>query len=194
MIPYTDAVVTNVKNVLLTTVHADCLAVYFYDEKNQAIGLAHAGWRGTAAGISIKTLEKMKEVYGSKAEDMQVYIGPGISRCCFETGPEVYREFKESWDFIDEFAEERYVLKYSQDVKPQIGLSDSKMNLPERESVLKYYLDNKGLNKRQLEISGVKPENIKVSRHCTCCETDLFCSYRREGGTYMRMGAGLCLI
>ena len=45
----------------------------------------------------------------------------------------------------------------------------------------------------QLELMGIPTEQIRVSEHCTCCEPELFCSYRREGGTYMRMGGGLCM-
>ena len=44
--PDTDGVITNVPEVLLTTVHADCLPVYFFDPEKKAIGLVHAGWRG----------------------------------------------------------------------------------------------------------------------------------------------------
>ena len=45
----------------------------------------------------------------------------------------------------------------------------------------------------QLEMMGISTDQIRVSEHCTCCEPQLFCSYRREGGTYMRMGGGLCM-
>jgi len=166
-IPDTDGLITNLRGVLLTTIHADCLPVYFFDPMKNVIGLVHAGWRGTCAGIAAKCVSKMCKVYGCEPENIQVHIGPGISRCCFEVGPEVYEEFKENWDFIDEFAEAK---------------GD------------KYYIDLKGINRRQLEELGVPAANIEASSHCTCCEPDTFCSYRREGGTYLRMGAGLCLI
>lgn len=167
-LPDTDGLITNVKGVLLTTVHADCLPVYFFDPVKMAIGLVHAGWRGTAAGIAPKAAEIMRERFGCHSDDIFVYIGPGISKCCFETGAEVYEQFKSGWDFTDEFAEE----------KPN-G---------------KYHIDIKGINRRQLEALGIKRSHIEVSAHCTCCEPELFCSYRREGGTYRRMGAGLCII
>lgn len=167
VIPCTDGAVTNLKNVLLTTVHADCLPLYFWDDSKKVIGLTHAGWRGSAAGIGQKTVEKMKTVYGSSPKDIKAFIGPGISRCCFETGCEVYEEFKSKWDFTDDCA---------------------------RREGDKYYIDIKALNFRQLEFSGLCRKNIDISAHCTCCEPELFCSYRREGGTYMRMGAGLCMI
>ncbi len=58
IIPDTDGTITNRKNVLLTTVHADCLAVFCYDPVKEAIGLCHAGWRGTCAGIAMEMVEK----------------------------------------------------------------------------------------------------------------------------------------
>ena len=63
IIPDTDGTITNRKNVLLTTVHADCLAVFCYDPVKEAIGLCHAGWRGTCAGIAMEMVEKMEEEY-----------------------------------------------------------------------------------------------------------------------------------
>ena len=167
----TDGVITNQENVLLTTVHADCLPVYFFDRKRKVIGLVHAGWRGTVASIAVRAVCEMERVFGSGREDINVYIGPGISRCCFETGREVYNEFAGKWSFMPE-------------------LTHVKINEAGEE---KYYIDLKGVNLRLLEAAGIAPENIEVSPHCTCCEPELFCSYRREGGTYKRMGAGLWL-
>lgn len=109
----------------------------------------------------------MKERYGSSPSDIQVYIGPGISRCCFETGPEVAEEFEKKWAFAPDF-----FAKKGQ----------------------KYLIDLKGINKKQLTEQGIPEASIEVSSHCTCCEADRFCSYRREGGTYLRMGAGLCIL
>jgi YfiH family protein len=165
--PDTDGVITNVPEVLLTTVHADCLPVYFFDPEKKAIGLVHAGWRGSVLGIAAKAARKMADVFSCRPEDIRAFIGPGISRCCFETGPEVIQAFREAFDFADEFAE------------------------PKGE---KYNIDLKGINKRQLLREGLEEGHIAVSAHCTCCEPELFCSYRREGGTYKRMGAGLCLL
>ena len=171
-IPDTDGLITNQKNVLLTTVHADCLPVYFFDVEKGVIGLAHAGWRGTVASIATGTVERMIENFGCERSDIYVYIGPGISRCCFETGREVYEQFAGKWNFIGE-------------------ITDEKVN---GEGETKYYIDLKEMNRRQLVAVGISPEKIEVSSHWTCCEPELFCSYRREGGTYRRMGAGLCML
>ena len=176
--PRTDGAITDQPGVLLTTVHADCLPVWFYDEEHHAIGLVHAGWRGTLAGIAPKAARLMQETYGSDPAKLKAYIGPGISQCCFETGPEVLEAFRGEWDFADEYSEsaEEHAAK----------------GRPANEG--KCYIDIKGINVRELLEAGLLPENIEVSGHCTCCEPDTFASYRREGGTYMRMGAGICLI
>ncbi len=171
IIPDTDGTITNLKNVLLTTVHADCLAVFCYDPVREAIGLCHAGWRGTCAGIAMEMVEKMEEEYGCDPEDLQAYIGPGISQCCFEVGMEVAEAFAENWTFAED-----YIIRTPGDVAKG-----------------KCHIDIKGINQEQLELMGIPTEQIRVSEHCTCCEPELFCSYRREGGTYMRMGGGLCM-
>ena len=165
IIPDTDGTITNRKNVLLTTVHADCLAVFCYDPVKEAIGLCHAGWRGTCAGIAMEMVEKMEEEYGCDPEDLQVYIGPGISQCCFEAGMEVAEAFAENWTFAED-----YITRTPEDVANG-----------------KCHIDIKGINQEQLELMGISTDQIRVSEHCTCCEPQLFCSYRREGGTYMRM-------
>ena len=171
IIPDTDGTITNRKNVLLTTVHADCLAVFCYDPVKEAIGLCHAGWRGTCAGIAMEMVEKMEEEYGCVPEDLQIYIGPGISQCCFEAGMEVAEAFAENWTFAED-----YITRTPEDMVNG-----------------KCHIDIKGINQEQLELMGISTDQIRVSEHCTCCEPQLFCSYRREGGTYMRMGGGLCM-
>lgn len=170
-LPGTDGMITCIRGVLLTTVHADCLPVYFFDPKKRAIGLVHAGWRGTVAGIAPAAVTSMQQVYGSCPEDIQVYIGPGIGACCFETGGEVAEEFQRKWDFARELPRAFFHKKGE-----------------------KYFIDLKAINRKQLMDKGIKEEAICTSRHCTCCEEELFCSYRREDGTYLRMGAGLCLV
>ena len=171
IIPDTDGTITNLKNVLLTTVHADCLAVFCYDPVKEAIGLCHAGWRGTCAGIAMEMVEKMEDEYGCDPENLQAYIGPGISQCCFEVGMEVAEDFAENWTFAED-----YITRTPGDVANG-----------------KCHIDIKGINQELLELMGIPTEQIRVSEHCTCCEPELFCSYRREGGTYMRMGGGLCM-
>jgi hypothetical protein len=166
--PDTDASVTDVPGVLLTSLHADCIPVWLYDRKRNVIGLAHAGWRGTRADVAAKTIHRMGEEFGCLPEDIIAVIGPGISRCCFEVGSEVYEEFKEMLP--------EYVSEFSTDDKNG-----------------KYHLDLKKINKILIERAGVS--DIYISGLCTCCSSDeLFYSYRRDGGITGRMCAGICIV
>ena len=161
-----DGLCTKDKNILLTTCHADCLAVYLYDYKNQVIGLAHAGWKGTLGNIAEKTFTKMRDELGADITTTVSAISPGISKCCFEVGDEVYFKFKENYSYIDDYA-----------VKKANG---------------KYMLDLKGINLRQFNDMGIN--RVEISPYCTSCNTDLFYSYRKENGITGRMSAGIILI
>ena len=93
ILPETDGIVTNAANVLLTSVHADCLPVYMYDENKGVIGLVHGGWRGVVGGIVPQAIRRMAYVFGAGLDDIKVHVGPGISKCCFEVGEEVPSQF-----------------------------------------------------------------------------------------------------
>ncbi len=91
-----DALVTNTSNVWLEVRTADCIPVLLLDEEREAVGVAHAGWRGTVSGIVERTLERMSVEFGTRFEAVHAAIGPGIGQCCFEVGPEVAVQF-ETW-------------------------------------------------------------------------------------------------
>ena len=74
--------VSDMRQVCLCISTADCIPVLCYDTRRKVIAAIHAGWRGTVKRIVEKTLDKMVELYGTKGEDVQAYIGPGyLSRC-----------------------------------------------------------------------------------------------------------------
>ncbi len=162
----TDAVITKLRHVILTTVHADCLPVYLADTKNCVIGLAHAGWRGTRDSITEKTIDQMIGQLGAERGHITAVIGPGVDYCCFDVGGEVYREFSKEFDYIDEYS---YLKEDG-----------------------KYMLDLKSINSRQLSDAGIT--DIRVTGYCTCCEGELFFSHRRDHGVTGRMGAGISLL
>ena len=174
--PRTDGLVTDVSGVMLTTMHADCLPVYFFDRKKKVAALAHGGWRGTEKRISAAVITIMIREFGCDPADVKVHIGPGIGMCCFEVGPEVYEAFAGTHPYIDEFA------------APAEGAVDVKEG-----PAHKYYIDLKGITARQVKDEGIPPANISVSPHCTCCEPELFISYRRGTEGTLRMTAGICL-
>ena len=79
-----DALITNEPGVTLVTYYADCTPLFFVDVKNRAIGLAHAGWRGTVGRIGEKVIEKMTALYGTDPKNVTCAVGPAISVCCYE--------------------------------------------------------------------------------------------------------------
>ncbi|NCB42781.1 MAG: peptidoglycan editing factor PgeF [Clostridia bacterium] len=147
-----DGAVTNEPGIILTTGHADCLPVYLYDPIHHAIGLAHAGWKGTLANIAQALVQAMMQHFASEPIKMKAYIGPGIGACCFEVGREVSDAFSDAY---------AWALEYT------LAKENGQFNL-----------DIKNINKRQLEICGL--EDITISSLCTKCREDLFFSYRRN--------------
>ncbi len=83
-----DALVTPDPGVLLAVTVADCVPVFVVDPDRRVAALAHAGWRGTAAGVVEATLAALRSL-GSRPDSWHVYLGPAICKRCYEVGPEV---------------------------------------------------------------------------------------------------------
>lgn len=98
----TDALVTNLKNTPLLVFSADCIPVLFADKDGRAIGAAHCGWRGTRLKIAAKAVRVMCEEFNILPKNIIAAIGPGIGRCCFETGADVAEQFDEKFVFAAE--------------------------------------------------------------------------------------------
>lgn len=167
VIPQADALLTNKENVPLCVRTADCVPIFIYDPKKQAIALVHAGWKGSVLRIARKTLEKMEGFYRSKPKDLLVYFGPSIGPCCYEVGENVVHSLDETFSNWKDFVEQK-----SRD---------------------RYMLNLRRMNALQLYEHGVKPENIEISPYCTACRTDLFFSYRKEGPATGRIFSVLSL-
>lgn len=161
-IPETDALITNLADVPLLLFYADCVPVLLADPKTGAIGLAHAGWRGTAAQIAKKTVAAMQETFGVQPENLLAAIGPSIGDCCYEVDDVVGIQMQE---YASCFTE--------------------KCNG-------KYWLDLWQVNRQQLMEAGVALSNISTAGVCTNHNPELFCSYRYENGKTGRMGVCLC--
>lgn len=160
-LPECDALITNEPGTALVIFTADCTPILFHDPVTGAVGAAHAGWRGTAAGIAAKTVQAMCNAYGCKAENIRAAIGPNIAQCCFETHADVPRAMTESLG-----AEAEKFIRQKND---------------------KFYVNLKEMNALHLRRAGVK--DIAISDACTACRTDLFWSYRRVGDARGSQGA-----
>jgi len=88
----TDALITGESSLPLAVFTADCLSVFLYDPVNHAIGLVHAGWKGSRQAISAKAVSAMQEKFNTKASDLLIGFGPSIKQCCYEVGSE-FRDY-----------------------------------------------------------------------------------------------------
>jgi len=95
-----DALITNLNEVVLTILTADCVPILLYDPIHRVVAAIHAGWRGTKAKIVQKTISKMSKNFGSCPSDIVAGIAPSIGICCYEIGYEVAQHFIEYPDAI----------------------------------------------------------------------------------------------
>ncbi|MEX3632964.1 peptidoglycan editing factor PgeF [Paraburkholderia sp. BR14320] len=91
--PRADASVTDRAGVACVVMVADCMPVLLCDEAGRAVGAAHAGWRGLAAGIVEQTAARVAALAGVPAAELHAYLGPSIGPDAFEVGPDVRDAF-----------------------------------------------------------------------------------------------------
>jgi YfiH family protein len=132
---------------------ADCIPLLFAEPEARVIGAAHAGWRGTVAGVARNVVERMQSL-GARPERIRVALGPSIGPCCFEVGPEVVTAFR---DALGEL--------------PGMVVAGPR----------KDHIDLRIATRAVLERAGVRPDGIDDRPPCTRCEPERFFSYRRDG-------------
>jgi YfiH family protein len=151
-----DAIVTTRANLAICIKTADCVPVSVVDKVKKVIAIVHAGWRGSALGISAKVIELMQNQYRSQPQDILVAIGPSIGRCCYE---------------IDQATADAFRKQNNHELFLQQGRKKGK-----------WMLDLAEANRRQILEAGVPEINIEVSGYCTTCNQDMFFSHRGSGG------------
>ena len=95
--PKADIILTDNPEVTLFMRYADCVPILLYDPVQHAIGLAHAGWRGTVLGVGQAAVEEMQGRYGSNPSDIIAGIGPSIGPEAYEVGIEVVTEVEKAF-------------------------------------------------------------------------------------------------
>ncbi len=170
---FSDGFVTNDPDVTLMTCHADCSAFFLYDDKNRAVGLAHAGWKGMFKRIGQRLAERMAAEFGSEPNELKAVIGPCICQNCFEVEIELAQRFAEEFDCQDIF----FVKK-----EGDPGYKPGKAYVSLHTAAIIQLLD-----------AGVKIGSIRRMAHCTVEESEYFFSYRRDGANTGSMAAFLRL-
>ena len=151
-----DAIVTTRANLAICIKTADCVPVFIVDKIKKVIAVVHAGWRGSALGISAKVIRLMVSQYSCQPQDILAAIGPSIGKCCYE---------------VDSATAESFRKQNNSGLFLQPG--------PKKD---KWMLDLVEANRRQLLEAGVPESNIEVSGYCTTCNQDMFFSHRGSGG------------
>jgi YfiH family protein len=182
-----DGLVTATPKILLAIQTADCLPVILVDTKQRAVGVFHAGWRGTVKRIVEKGVGEMRRYFGTRPGAVKAAIGPGVHNCCYEVGPEVREEFESQFGYAETLFHE---VQESDPVREKYPLLFLTARAPgHSELPKKIFLDLAEANRQQLIAAGVPAKNISVSPLCTSCRKDLLFSYRAEKGVTGRMMA-----
>lgn len=163
-----DGLITNAPEVTLVTYYADCVPLFFVDPVRRAIGLAHAGWRGTVAKIGEVMVRRMAEEFGSQPGDLFAAVGPSIGPCCFEVDAPVADEFFR----LEELCPWKFVTEKGGG---------------------KFMIDLWEANRRILNRSGIAEDRISVAQLCTKCNPDWLFSHRATGGKRGGLAAMMCL-
>lgn len=157
--PEADALITNRTDVFLGLTFADCMPVLFFDPIHRAVGVAHGGRRGLAAGILRNTARAMTEAFGTDPATLQAAIGPHIGVCCYEVGREVADAFRDA---------------------PRAIRADEEGRT---------FLNLLRVARRQLDDAGLNPDHVNISAPCTSCFVETYFSHRAEGGRTGRFAA-----
>jgi polyphenol oxidase len=167
VVPDVDGLITTARDVALMLLFADCVPLLAYDPECQAVGVGHAGWRGTLAGLAGDLVAAMQRELGSTPRDLCVAIGPSIGACCYVVGGAVAEAFRQRWP---------------DDVGAYLRPDGPAWRLDLREA-----------NRRQLLGAGVPSDQISPAEICTSCRVDEFYSHRAQGGQAGRFAAIIAL-
>jgi polyphenol oxidase len=183
-----DALLTNSRGILLGVQSADCVPILLVDPKKRAIAAIHAGWRGTLARISQKTVGEMRMHFGSNPANILAALGPAIGTCCYEVGTELVAEFTSQFADAEEYFDEP---RTGEEPNPLQWLN---MMPPGHQPPPKNVrLDLRKANRSQLVAAGLRDGSIFVSDLCTACHPHLFFSYRKEGANSGRLLAAIAM-
>lgn len=147
-----DFLVTDQPGVGLAILTADCMPVVVCDPARRVVGIAHAGWKGTVAGIVGRLVERMQHDFACRPDQLQVYLGPSAKTCCYEV----------QQDFLSHLSH----------------FTNPSQFLLERDGRL--FFDKAACNISQLLAVGILQQNIdSTNLICTICN-DRFYSFRRQ--------------
>lgn len=164
VIEFTDALITDVVGKPIAVFTADCVPGVIVDVKNEAVGVFHAGWRGTRANIAKRTIIEMKKKFNTEPKNCIAGIGPSIGPCCY---------------LVEKDVSEKFIRNGYADHLPK--MMDG------------YHLDLPSINIEQLIDIGVSNDKIEFYPVCTFEASETLYSYRRERDKAGRMMTAIAL-
>ena len=164
-----DILISDDPSLVLAIQTADCVPILIADRASGAVAAAHAGWRGLAAGVPGVTAVAMAHEFGARASDLIVAIGPSICAARYEVGAEVRDRFEHAGFPADRI--ERWFLAGTRPGHWQF--------------------DGWAAARDQLAAAGVPLDQIHGSGLCTASDSDLLCSYRRDGTSAGRIAGAI---
>ena len=165
---YCDVIVSDANGVLAAVKTADCVPILLGDPGTRAFAAVHAGWRGTLATAVIVAVQRLKDEYNVKPENLRVAIGASAGPCCYEVGSEVIDAF------TTRFGGGANLFTTTRPGHAMVDLLKA--------------------NRDQLQSAGVIPERIHTAPICTMCRTDLFFSYRKEKNLHGKVGRLMAIV
>ena len=166
--PTCDALVADGPETAVAIRAADCVPVLLADARTGVVAAVHAGWRGTLATAVLVAVNRLKNEYGAKPENMRVAIGASAGPCCYEVGSEVIDAF------TSRFGSGANLFRTTRPGHAMVDLLKA--------------------NRDQLESAGVLPERIHTAPICTMDRTDLFFSYRKEKNLHGKVGRLMAVV
>ena len=174
-----DGMITNVPGLILAVQTADCLPVVLVDPKNRAVGVFHAGWRGTVKRIVEKGVGAMRLHFRSRPGDLEAAIGPGVRSCCYTVGEEVRDKFHSQFGYANKLFHE---IKESDPVREKYPMLFLTARAPGHSTLpVNIFLDLAEANRKQLLDAGVSAKRIQTVQLCTACNTGVLFPPRRKG-------------
>lgn len=161
-----DALVTDVPGIIIAVKTADCIPILFSDPVNRVVGAAHAGWRGTVAGVAASCLREMVSLGADPAKTVAA-IGPCIKNCCYCVD--------------NRFVSAVAIAEYADICLKHISGGEN------------LRADLQLMNRDILLSCGIPAENICISGFCTSCGNSLFFSHRAGRGIRGLMMSGICI-
>jgi len=173
--PDADIIVSDDPALALAIQTADCVPLLIADRRISAVAVAHAGWKGMAAGVPLVTVDALSRHLGSQPADLVAAVGPSVGACCYEVGVEVLDAFRRGG--FDAVARQRWFFTV-----PQPSAKNPSMTgLPRTPRPDHWFFDAWAAARQQLEAAGLPADQIHVAGLCTASHQETLCSYRRDG-------------